>query len=153
MVPRLPGLEEEASGGGGERVSERKNATKEKPFPRSPALPLTLSLWLPVLAWAGLIFYFSSLPDLRITEAWWDILARKAAHLFVFGVLARLLARAFVGSTYWPWKKIFAWSLVGSFLYACSDETHQIFVTGRAGSAIDVFIDTLGAWLALGLRP
>ena len=32
-----------------------------------------------------------------------------------------------------------------SFLYACSDEFHQLFVKGRCGCFKDVLIDTLGA--------
>jgi len=111
------------------------------------------TLWLPVLVWAGFIFYLSGIPYLRITLAWWDIIARKAAHMFVFGVLARLLARALMGSSRGSWKKIFAWALALSFLYACSDEYHQSFVPGRSCSAVDVTIDTVGAWLALGFRP
>ena len=32
-----------------------------------------------------------------------------------------------------------------SVLYAASDEVHQLFVDGRAGSAVDVLIDSGGA--------
>jgi VanZ family protein len=113
-----------------------------------------LSLWLPVLVWAAFIFYLSGIPYLRITEAWYDIILRKMAHMFVFGVLARLLARAFTSSTFWSWKRVFTWSLVLAFLYACSDEYHQSFVPGRGGSALDVVLfDTTGAGLALGIIP
>ena len=130
-----------------ERLSLRFSA------PSSLGRPAALSLWLPVLAWAGVIFYLSSIPYLRITEAWYDIILRKLAHLIVFGILARFLARAFTGSTFWSWKKIFTWSLILSVLYACSDEYHQSFVPGRGASVIDVAIDATGVWLALGIRP
>lgn len=30
------------------------------------------------------------------------------------------------------------------FIYACSDEFHQLFVSGRSGEVLDVFIDTIG---------
>ena len=30
------------------------------------------------------------------------------------------------------------------FLYACSDEIHQLFIPGRSGEILDVLIDTLG---------
>ena len=112
-----------------------------------------IALWWPVLVWAGFIFYLSGIPYLRMTEAWYDVILRKLAHLFVFGVLARLLARALTGSTLWSWKKIFAWSLILSTLYACSDEYHQSFVPGRGSSWVDIGIDALGAWFALGIRP
>ncbi|HVO32731.1 MAG TPA: VanZ family protein [Elusimicrobiota bacterium] len=112
-----------------------------------------LALWLPVVVWAAFIFRLSGIPYLRITQAWWDIIARKCAHVFVFAVLARLIARAVTGSTFWPWKRIFTVSLVLTFLYACSDEYHQTFVPGRVGCLHDVLIDTASGWVALGLVP
>lgn len=36
-------------------------------------------------------------------------------------------------------------SLIFSFLYACTDELHQIFVPGRSAQFRDILIDTLGA--------
>ena len=36
-------------------------------------------------------------------------------------------------------------SILFSFLYACTDELHQIFVPGRSAQFRDVLIDTLGA--------
>jgi hypothetical protein len=113
-----------------------------------------LVYWLPVLGWAGLIFYLSSIAYLRIVEGPWDFWIRKAGHMAVYGILARLTARAFVHSIVtWSWKRIFTVSLVACALYACSDEYHQTFVQGRSGSARDVTLDTLGAWLSLGLLP
>lgn len=38
-----------------------------------------------------------------------------------------------------------AMSILFSFLYACTDELHQIFVPGRSAQFRDVLIDTLGA--------
>lgn len=35
------------------------------------------------------------------------------------------------------------------FLYACSDEIHQLFVPGRSGKFTDVLIDSAGALLAV----
>jgi VanZ family protein len=112
-----------------------------------------LRLWVPVLLWAGLIFWFSSIPYLRLVQPWWDIILRKLGHALVFGVLARLVARAWTGSTRWSWKRIFVWSLVLTFLYACSDEIHQAFVPGRSCTLGDVLIDTTGGWLSLGVIP
>ncbi len=161
MVSRLSRLEEKMSAREGERESGRNNhiKTPQRSHSHIPTLPCSLtlslfvSLWFPVLLWAGFIFYLSSIPYLRITEAWYDIILRKMAHVFVFGVLARLLARAFTGSAFWSWKKIFACSLVVSALYACSDEYHQSFVPGRSASVVDISIDTVGAWCALGFMP
>ena len=75
-----------------------------------------IRLWLPVIAWAGAIFYLSSIPSLRVIEAWWDIIVRKLAHLFVFGVLAWLYARALVGTTHRPWEAAFKNALVATLL-------------------------------------
>ena len=36
-------------------------------------------------------------------------------------------------------------ALLASILYAVTDEIHQLFVLGRAGQLIDVFIDTTGS--------
>jgi len=102
-----------------------------------------LSLWLPVVLWAGLIFYFSSVPGLRITEEWYDIILRKLAHLFVFGVMALPLHR-----TGMSMRRAFLFTI----LYAISDEAHQHFVPGRHAAALDVLIDTAGAALALRLK-
>jgi VanZ family protein len=124
--------------------------------PQSPRLTpsLVLSYWLPVLLWAAFIFYLSSVPHLRFMKnELWDLVVRKLGHFGVFGILARFLARAWTGTTYWPWRKIFTLSLLLTFLYACSDEGHQSFVAGRKASPVDVAIDTTGAWLALGLIP
>lgn len=42
-------------------------------------------------------------------------------------------------------KYALAMSIFLSFLYACTDELHQIFVPGRSAQFRDVLIDTLGA--------
>jgi VanZ family protein len=118
------------------------------------SLRVMTSLWLPVVIWAGFIFFLSSVPHLRFMQNdLMDFVVRKIGHMGVFGILARLVARALTGSTYWSWKRIFACSLVATFLYACTDEYHQAFVPGRHASPVDVAIDTVGGWLALGVTP
>jgi VanZ family protein len=112
-----------------------------------------LFYWLPVFLWGGFIFYLSSLPDLRILQNHWDFIVRKIGHMGVYGILARLVARALTGTTLGSWKRIFVWSLALTILYACSDEFHQSFVPGRTAAIHDVLIDSAGAWLALGLTP
>jgi VanZ family protein len=93
------------------------------------------SLWLPVLAWAGLIFALSSVPDLGTGLGGWDLVLRKIGHAAEFALLGALLARA-IGSA-WP-----AFAL--GVLYAISDEVHQAFVPGRQGSPLDVAVDAVG---------
>ena len=92
-------------------------------------------LWLPVVAWAALIFVFSSIPDLGTGLGGWDLGLRKLAHAVEFGVLGALLVRA-LGA---PWPAF----LLG-VAYAVSDELHQSFVSGRMGSPLDVAIDAVG---------
>jgi VanZ family protein len=91
--------------------------------------------WLPVIAWAALIFALSSVPDLGTGLGGWDLVLRKVAHAAEFAVLGALLVRA-VGS---------AWiALLLGGAYAVSDEVHQAFVEGRHGSPLDVAIDAVG---------
>jgi VanZ family protein len=92
-------------------------------------------LWLPVVAWAALIFAFSSVPDLGTELGVWDLVLRKLAHAAEFAVLGALLARA---------TERAGLALVLGVLYAVSDEIHQSFVPGRLGSPVDVAIDALG---------
>jgi VanZ family protein len=94
-----------------------------------------IRLWLPVLAWAALIFALSSVPDLGTGLGGWDLALRKVAHAAEYAVLGGLLLRA-TGRTGFAF-------LLGT-LYAVSDEIHQAFVPGRMGSPLDVAIDVLG---------
>ena len=98
-----------------------------------------LSTWGPVVAWCGLIFFFSSIPDLKTPLAH-DYPLRKAAHLFEYAVLFALLRRAAVGRA-----RAFAFCV----LYAVTDEFHQSFVPGRRGAASDVLVDAAGALTGL----
>jgi VanZ family protein len=92
-------------------------------------------LWLPVVAWAALIFAFSSVPDLGTGLGGWDLVLRKLAHAAEFAVLGALLARATDRA---------GLAVVLGVLYAVSDEVHQSFVPGRLGSPVDVAIDAAG---------
>ena len=91
--------------------------------------------WLPVAAWAVLIFAFSSVPDLGTGLGGWDLVLRKLAHAGEFAVLGALLARALD-------RAVVAFAL--GTLYAVSDELHQVLVPGRVGSPLDFAIDTVG---------
>jgi VanZ family protein len=104
--------------------------------------------WLPVLAWAALIFWFSAQPYLRILlDPELDHVVRKVGHMGVFGVLGLLAWRALALTTglRWPW----AWAIALAVAYAATDEAHQAFVAGRSPSPVDVAIDALGAVLGI----
>jgi VanZ family protein len=92
-------------------------------------------LWLPVVAWAAVIFAFSSVPDLGTGLGGWDLVLRKLAHTAEYALLGALLVRA-------TGRAGLAFAI--GVLYATSDEIHQTFVAGRAGSAVDVAIDAIG---------
>jgi len=75
------------------------------------------------------------------------ILVRKAGHFFAYFILAGLLTYGYQKSSRLRPGLILA--LV--FLYACTDEFHQVFVPGRSGEFRDVLIDTSGGLCFLAL--
>jgi VanZ family protein len=104
--------------------------------------PRLVSLWLPVVAWAAVIFVFSSIPSLSSGLGTWDTVLRKAAHMIEYAVLGVLLWRA-LGAEFTAFL-----AAVG---YAVTDEIHQTFVRGRHGSPVDVAIDAVGVLVGLAL--
>jgi VanZ family protein len=105
-----------------------------------PASRRALSLWLPVVFWAAVIFTFSSVPSLNSGLGTWDTVLRKAAHLTEYVILGALLLRALGREL--P-------ALAVGVAYAATDELHQHFVRGRHASPVDILIDALG--IALGI--
>jgi VanZ family protein len=86
-------------------------------------------------------------------QAIWIILVfvRKCAHVIEYAVLALLLWRALRSVSLLRTKTLMAFgaALLGSALFAASDEFHQTFVRSRTPSVRDVFLDVAGALLAL----
>jgi len=131
-----------------------------------------LSAWAPAVAWAAVIFFFSTeelaaehtgtwlesfvrlfLPSLspRTFEVLHAIL-RKLAHVAEYFVLALLVDRGWRhGSRLRP-----AWAPMAAFfvaaLYSLSDEWHQTFVPSRTASLFDCGFDSIGAALAARMR-
>jgi len=122
--------------------------------------------WIIVLAWLIIIFSFSSQPavisdgnskyvikifdllGLNLNSMWGDLanfIVRKIAHFLEYLILYILLFNAVYDKL--NFKKAIVISLLGVFLYACSDEIHQLFVPGRASRLRDVIIDTSGGAL------
>jgi VanZ family protein len=134
-----------------------------------------LQRWIPVIFWAGLIFYFSTesfsfsntegffsvwlrwfLPEIspaRIMAL--HLVSRKGAHwieYFVFGIL--LLRAQRRRDDLKLAAAAIARTLVLVLAYAASDEYHQSWVPERTASAVDVAIDTFGGicgvfWMCL----
>jgi len=106
-----------------------------------------LLYWLPVLVWAGLIFWLSSMsitpePDaIRGFPGW-----SQEAHFALYLVLGALLFRAIFAHSS---KMRFSMPMVIGALYAASDEVHQYFVPGRQADMLDFMVDVAG--LAFGI--
>ena len=98
-----------------------------------------MTVWLPLVLWAGLIFTLSSIPSLHSGLGTWDLILRKCAHVTEYAILAFLLRRAVATP----------WAAAAAFLYACSDEYHHSFVVGREGRPRDVAIDSIGIVIGL----
>ena len=133
--------------------------------------PGTVSRWLPVAAWAGLIWWFSTaafsgdhtrgvlLPLLRLVlpgaapetlQVVHDVV-RKLAHPMEYAVLAILVYRA-LHQRGRGRVRTAALSLALCAGWAGLDEFHQAFVPSRGGSPVDVALDTAGAAGGLALR-
>lgn len=77
-----------------------------------------------------------------------DLIVRKCAHMAEFGGLTFCASFLFIyikGSVDVGPR---LGAIVFAFLYAVSDEVHQLFVVGRAGKVSDVFIDSVGICVA-----
>lgn len=131
-----------------------------------------LILWILLISCMGTIFFFSSQEasesrevssgliktfvrvldfNNKLNENQIDTIAknltfivRKGAHFSIYAVLCILLALLLREYRIFG-KRRFILSVLICFLYACSDEIHQIFVSGRSGEIRDVIIDTCGA--------
>lgn len=130
-----------------------------------------------LIAWMGLIFYFSSQPALDsentsnlVSEIIYKIYAfvlvnvehlsesefmnlyvqpiRKLAHFTEFMVLGIL---SYINIEEYKKDKIFIYALLFSGLYAISDEIHQLFVLNRYCSIKDMLIDISGSLLGISI--
>ena len=99
-----------------------------------------LTVWIPVVAWAAVIFTFSSITSFSTGLGPWDTILRKGAHVTEYAVLGALLYRALGREPL---------ALAVGIAYAATDELHQYFVRGRHASPVDVAIDAVG--LAAGM--
>lgn len=75
-------------------------------------------------------------------------IVRKSAHFTLYFLLG--LSIISLSVEYLPLckKNIIIAALI-VFLYACSDEIHQLFIPGRSGEILDVIIDTCGGMTAI----
>ena len=69
---------------------------------------------------------------------------RKLAHLTEYLILGILSYNVFK-----KYNKSIHISVLVCFLYAISDEIHQIFIPGRSGQITDILIDAIGALIGI----
>jgi VanZ family protein len=99
------------------------------------------------IIWAGLIFYGSSWPATDLPTA--PDVTSFLVHFFEYTILGLLLGLyANSGRRRAPGTTVVA-AIGWGFLFAVSDEIHQIFVPGRNFEAIDLLVDLIG--LTMGL--
>ena len=133
-------------------------------------------LWIIVIFWMSLIFYFSSFNGIDSTKQSQGFLyntlgkiidivnpsmdvekkdliiqrldtpIRKIAHASVYFILAIFI---YLLLKEYGIKHIYLISFIICFLYACSDEIHQLYVSDRSGEILDVLIDSVGVVIAL----
>lgn len=105
-----------------------------------------LAYFLLTCLWALIIYYFSSIPDLKSgLDSAVDLILRKGAHIFAYAVLAYLLAKTF-DKNQKPYLFLVFFVCV---LYAVSDEIHQLSVAQRSGNLLDVLVDSFGVFWGL----
>jgi hypothetical protein len=106
--------------------------------------------WLPVLAWMGLITYWSGQSDLPINQPWITRLLRgqqhPVAHAAAFAILA-MLVRWAVERT--PGATL--WAFLFSTAFGAVDEWHQSFTPRRSPDIKDLAVDALAAAVAVML--
>lgn len=69
---------------------------------------------------------------------------RKCAHFTEYFILGLLV---FLNLDAYHCNRKLLFSILFCFLYACTDEFHQIFLDGRTANFLDVLIDTFGGFV------
>ena len=77
-------------------------------------------------------------------------IVRKSAHFFIYLILGLLVA-SLIKEYSLVNKRMMIYSFLICFLYAISDEIHQLFVNGRSGEIRDILIDSMGSLVGIGI--
>lgn len=72
---------------------------------------------------------------------------RKTTHFTLYFLLG-LFTISLLNEYNLTNKQMLIFTIVFVFIYACSDEIHQLFIPDRSGEILDVLIDTLGGTTA-----
>lgn len=73
-----------------------------------------------------------------------DYIVRKCAHLFEYFVLG-ILVVLYLNTFNIDVKKQICISILFCVFYSLTDEFHQLFIPGRSGKILDVFVDLIGS--------
>jgi VanZ family protein len=130
-----------------------------------------ITAWTLTALWMAVIFWFSHQPSTQSSAIsgglletmiapltalglgvgeldFLHTLLRKSAHFIAYAVLGLLSVHALRETGV---KKSPFWAFLISFIYAITDEVHQLFIPGRSGEVSDVMIDTAGALIGIGI--
>ena len=113
-----------------------------KPAPASAQESSFLSVWL-----VSIVRRFVKMPYDELLNLC-TYIVRKTAHLAEFALQSCLVC-VFFECTKGKMRKNISWILFAGLFTACTDETIQLFVEGRAGMISDVFVDFAGTLLGL----
>lgn len=94
---------------------------------------------------SNLVLYIFNLVGINLSKSLGEfatLVVRKVAHFSEYMILLFFVYN--VLKFYMDKTKAKVIGLLIVFLYACTDEFHQLFVEGRAGQFKDVLIDTSG---------
>lgn len=118
-----------------------------------------------VLLWMGFIYYMSSMNSddsnnvsIGVIDSIVDTstkddndvdimntIIRKMAHASIYLVLGILVLNVFISINKNITYKHVIFTIIICLIYAISDEIHQLYVIGRTGRILDVFIDSIGS--------
>jgi len=105
--------------------------------------------WLAVVAYAGFLFYLSSLHHPSLPRF---PFSDKVLHVLFYAGFGSVFVWALDPLTRgWPAVRVVLMAGLGALLYGVTDEFHQRFVQGRAPEATDLVFDALGGLLGGGL--
>jgi VanZ family protein len=116
--------------------------------PRQDVMSHMLWLWVPVVLYAGAIFYFSaqSHPEDHLPSFIFKQISDKVLHAVAYGILSFLCYCAFrwaAGQA--AARRAVVLAILTASFYGLTDEVHQAFVPFRESSWLDWLADTIGA--------
>jgi len=116
-------------------------------MPHLHSVKLVIHYWVPVILYAGMIVYLSSLStSTENLPHWFDDLNDKIIHGIEYGVLGVLCYRAFFFGAGNRLRGLAPFLAIGcAILFGLSDEIHQFFVPLRYADGWDWLADGIGA--------